>query len=224
MRSLKIIAALGLLAGGLFLIPTIWLTPWKIEHFYTRVLIEELMESPQLLSTLRILEPMGIDFHSDDLDDHSMESAFRGQERVNRNLEILRSYDTASMTAAEKLSRDIMEDFLSNIQQGLNDWLYHGYVISQLSSIHTDLPDFTINTHQINNTADAENYLARVSKMAKAMDQTIEVARLFKTKGVVAPDFILSKARIDVESFIAKPAHENALYVSFDERIKEVED
>ena len=46
--------------------------PWRIELHFHRVLARFLLESPMLLSQLRILEPWGLDFHSDDLDDFSV--------------------------------------------------------------------------------------------------------------------------------------------------------
>ena len=47
--------------------------PWRIELHFPRVLARFLLESPMLLSQLRILEPWGLDFHSDDLDDFSVD-------------------------------------------------------------------------------------------------------------------------------------------------------
>ena len=52
------IAAMAFIAGSaaLFVIPTVWGTPWSIEHLYTRVFAEVVLERPMLLSRLRLLE------------------------------------------------------------------------------------------------------------------------------------------------------------------------
>ncbi len=70
-------AAFAFAALTLFLVPTLWGRPWWIEHFYTRVFVEFALDRPMLLSQLRLLEPYGLDFHSDDLDDFSVEFAMR---------------------------------------------------------------------------------------------------------------------------------------------------
>ena len=34
------------LAAAVFVIPTLWFKPWSINHFYMRVLLEQLLERP----------------------------------------------------------------------------------------------------------------------------------------------------------------------------------
>ena len=63
------VVALILLSLAVFLVPTLWGKPWVIEHFYARVFLSFALDHPELLSSMRILEPMGLDFHHDDLDD-----------------------------------------------------------------------------------------------------------------------------------------------------------
>jgi len=61
-RRLGLAALIAIAGLGLFLVPTIWGKPWSIEHFYLRVFAELVLERPQLLSRLRILEPWGLDW------------------------------------------------------------------------------------------------------------------------------------------------------------------
>ena len=68
-RRFVLYAAFAFAASTLFLVPTLWGRPWSIEHFYTRVFVEFALDRPMLLSQLRLLEPYGLDFHSNDLDD-----------------------------------------------------------------------------------------------------------------------------------------------------------
>ncbi len=91
----SILSVLGLLlvAGAVFVVPTIWFKPWSIDHFYGRVFVRFALRHPMMLSGMRLLEPMGLDFHNDDLDDFSM--AFQEKEArfIEDELETLRSYD-----------------------------------------------------------------------------------------------------------------------------------
>ncbi len=110
------ILALVLTASAIFLIPTIWGKPWTIEHFYARVFLEHMLAHPQLLSSLRILEPMGFHFHNDDLDDYSIASTYQDLERAERVLEILRRYDRDKLD--DTLSYDVLEWFLADAVDG----------------------------------------------------------------------------------------------------------
>ena len=81
-RRLGLAALLALAALAVFLVPTLWGKPWSIEHFYLRVFAELALERPELLSRLRILEPYGLDWFSDELDDYSV--AFAAAHRAPR--------------------------------------------------------------------------------------------------------------------------------------------
>ena len=95
--------------AAVFAVPTIWGTPWSIEHFYLRVLARSLLDRPMLLSRLRILEPYGLDFHSDDLDDFSTQ--FRREElrRLRGELATLRGYDREDQDESQLLSTDVLD-------------------------------------------------------------------------------------------------------------------
>ena len=225
-RWLKIILALVVvvvIAATVFLVPTIWFKPWSINHFYSRVLLEFALESPMLLSQIRILEPMGLDFHSDDLDDASVEAQQKFFERARRNLGILHSYDASSMTPAERISYDTMEMFLEAAIEG-ERFRFHGYPLNQMSGQQSRLPDFMINTHQINRRKDAENYIVRVSKFGVYYDQVLAGLKLREEKGIIPPRFVIRRVLDEMNGFVEKPPKENALYVHFQEKLVELED
>ncbi|NNL65499.1 MAG: hypothetical protein HKP30_04595, partial [Myxococcales bacterium] len=103
-RGLTIFLAVALLAAAVFVVPTIWGRPWKIEHYYLRVLVEFVVGHPMLLSYARILEPYGLDFHSDDLEDFSVEATRKMADQVDRFLEGLREYDRDDQSEAQLVS------------------------------------------------------------------------------------------------------------------------
>ena len=62
-KILKIAGALLaviLLVGGLFLAHTWYFKPVNINLFFARTMMQIMMESPELLSMVRVLEPIGI--------------------------------------------------------------------------------------------------------------------------------------------------------------------
>jgi uncharacterized protein (DUF885 family) len=206
------------LGAAVFLVPTIWFKPWLIEHFYERVFIEFLLERPMLLSQLRVLEPYGLDFHSDDLDDFSVEFTLKSGEQVERNLRILRSYDYESQSEEQRLSTDILEWFLRTQAEGI-PFLFHNYPLNQLDGVQSTLPDFMLNTHQVQDEGDARDYVTRLSRFGVALDQVIESVRYRAERRIVPPRFVVRHVRREVEEFVDDPPTEHVLYTEFSEKL-----
>lgn len=224
-RLWKLLLAVGgalFLGAVVFLIPTLWFTPWSIDHFYSRVFLEYALDHPMLLSQMRILEPMGLDFHNDDLDDPSVAFQLREAERVDRNLEILRSYDVSGMTSSERLSRDVLEWFLADAQAG-NRFQFHGYPLNQTGGVHNGLPSFMITTHRIDDPAGAEDYVIRVEKFGPFFDAVLDDLRHREEMGIIPPRFVITAVLRDMEAFRAHPAEENQLFVHFQEALVSLE-
>ena len=60
-KTFKIIGTLllvVLIAGGLFLAHTWYFKPVNINLFFARTMMQVMVESPEMLSTLRVLEPV----------------------------------------------------------------------------------------------------------------------------------------------------------------------
>ncbi len=227
MRPLFRIAAvsfLGLLiAGAIFLIPTIWFKPWSIDHFYARAFIEMAMERPMTLSQLRILEPYGLDFYSGDLDDYSIDFARRSQHQVVRNLEILRSYDRDALPEEGRLSRDVLDWYLQLLADG-EPFLFHDYPLNQFAGVHTRLPDFMVNIHQVNDVGDARSYISRLSGFGLALDQVIEGVRYRAELGIVPPRFVLEHVDGEIAELLSTAAAEHVLYTKLEEQLRALEE
>lgn len=213
MRRLRVPAvALGVLfaAAAAFAVPTVWGKPWSIDHFFVRVLARFLLDSPMLLSQLRVLEPLGLHFHSDDLDDFSVAHARSRVRMVGEELAVLRSYDRAALSPGQQRSYDVLEWFLGGLSEG-ERWILHDYPVNQFEGVQSTLPDFLLNIHQINDVRDARDYVARLGKLDVALDQALDGVRVRRDHGVVPPRFVLDRVRGEVAGFIASPPAEHTL-------------
>ncbi len=224
MRRLKRIAAwssgLLLAAGLVFCVPTVWGKPWSIDHFYARVFVEFALDHPMLLSGMRILEPAGITFHNDDLDDFSVAATERQLQMVEDNLDVLREYDRDALE--DPLSYDVLEWFLADQADGRR-FAYHGYPVNQMSGFQSSLPDFMVNTHRIDDLEGAEDYVTRVSKFGDAFAQTLGNIEHRERMGIVPPRFVMTRVLVEMRDFVAVPPRENILYAHFEERLAEIE-
>lgn len=224
-RTKKIIwsiVALLVLAVALFAVPTIWFKPWTIEHFYARTFLVFALRHPMMLSSMRILEPMGLEFHSDDLDDVSI--AFQEKEArwLDKQVEILHRYDRGGLDEPGRLSYDILDWFLLDAQQ-TNRFMFHDYPVTQLGGAHTGLPDFMTTTHQIDKPADAENYIARLGRFGVFFDQVIDGLRHRERLGILPPDWVFGKVLAEIDKFTAGEPGDNLLYTHLDERLQQLD-
>jgi uncharacterized protein (DUF885 family) len=93
------------------------------------------------------------------------------------------------------------------------------YTINQNSGPTVDIPNFLISKQPVNDSEDAAVYLVRLAAVEDALDGALESFRNGVSKGAIPPDFVVDKALAVVESFLTAPAEENAIYVSFLERL-----
>lgn len=219
---IAIVGGLVVLLAAVLLYPLLLGRPRNIDHFFTRVFLEFALDHPLMLSQLRILEPYGIHFHADDLDDFSV--AFQREElrEMKSNLEILRQYDFDSLSDEERRSAEILEWFLATQVAGEPFQLYD-YPVNQMNGIQKGLPDFLINVHQIGNERDAANYVTRVGKLGQAFDQVVEGLEARREAGNVPPRFVLAQVRTEMQRFVAPPPEEHVLARHLEDAMGELE-
>ncbi len=217
------VLALLALAAGIFLVPTLWGKPWKIEHFYARVFGTFALRHPMMLSSMRLLEPAGLRFHNDDLDDMSVRFQKFEAEWLEEQLGVLRSYDRESMTDAGKLSYDVLEWFLADQHEG-NRFPLHTYPVNQLGGIQSGLPEFMITSHHLGDARDAKDYIARVTRFGTAFDQVLEGLELREEQGIVPPRFVIRHVLREMRDFVGGPPTEQVLYTHFAEATAKLDD
>jgi uncharacterized protein (DUF885 family) len=92
------------------------------------------------------------------------------------------------------------------------------YPVTQQDGAITSVAEFLDSLHQINSKADAESYLARLSGMAKQLDQ--ESAQIMRDagNGVMPPNFIAKNASSQLQGFRNTPAATQTLVTSIAQR------
>jgi uncharacterized protein (DUF885 family) len=223
MKIIKYTLLLILIVGVFWLGNLIWFRPFNINLFYEKIFIEFALKNPELLSTLRILEPMGINFHNAKLTDGSDAFAHEMNDLVKDDLDSVRKYDRSSLNESQKLSYDILEWFLQDQVEGMK-FMYHNYPLNQLGGVQSQLPSFMASIHYIGNKKDAENYIARLSKFGIRFDQELEGLRIREEKKIIPPRFVIEKVLTEMRNFSSQTPKENILFTSFDEKVKKLSD
>jgi uncharacterized protein (DUF885 family) len=222
-KTIKYTLLIIVAAGAFWLTNLIWFRPFNINLFYEKIFIEFALKNPELLSTLRILEPMGLNFHNDDLNDGSDAFAHEMNNLINKDLESLRKYDRSSLNESQKLSYDILEWFLQDQVEG-EKYMYYNYPLNQLAGVQSQLPSFMASIHYVGNKKDAENYIARLSKFGIRFDQELEGLRIREQKKIIPPQFVIEKVLTEMRNFINQKPKENILFISFEEKVKKLSD
>lgn len=216
-------AAVAVLAGGVFVTNLIWFKPFSFDHFQTRVVVEQGLDSPQTMSSLRMLEPWGITGHNAKLDDMSLAHDAQQRERTRENYEMLMSYDDDGLSEEQRFNKKLMAYSLkSELEHPEFD--YYNYPLTQLYGWHNNFPSFMTGTHSIQNLEEAEYYVARLNAARGQFDQFMEQLKKREELGIIPPIFILEKVEAQLNPFIKDDPKENAFYVGVKGSIEGLED
>jgi uncharacterized protein (DUF885 family) len=211
---------LVLVMSGALLAHTIWFKPAKIDWFYTRVFAQFALQSPELLSRLRILPPW-LDFYSSKLDDASPAREIELAEMIKDNYAMLRRYDRDSLDREGQLSYDVLGFFLS-IQAEGDRFRFYNFPVNQMFGVQSGLPNFMAQVHRVTNKSEAKAYLARLDKFPQKFSQVIEGLKVREGKGIIPPQFTVEEVLKQMNDFAAKPAKDNPLYVSLKEKLEKL--
>jgi uncharacterized protein (DUF885 family) len=206
-----LLAAVVLLA--VVAVHLVWFRPFDIDLFFERVFIEYALDDPELLTTLRLLEPLGIESHNVKLTDASPRRQLALQDKLKDDLATLQAYDRDDLSDGQKLSHDILEYFLAMAVEG-QPWDFHNYPVNSLSGVQNELPAFMAADHRVTSKSQARDYIARLEKFPEKFEQVQEGLVYRQKRGILPPRFVIEKVLDGMRSFVRTPARENVLYLS----------
>lgn len=164
----------------------------------------------------------------DKWDDMSKEAEEKSLERTKARLAYLKdSVDKNKLDEATKLSYKLavqqQEDDISDFQYRL-----HNYPVNQMFGIHSQVPSFLINMHQITNKSDAEAYVSRLNGVNMMFDQTIEMLKEREEAGIMPPKFVFPRAIESSNNILkGKPfdnsSKEGALLADFTNKLEKLD-
>jgi len=221
-RAIAALVLLLVLAATAFFIHVWYFKPYSIDLFFGRTALKLALESPELLSSVRVLEPLGIDYHSDDLDDASMAAGDRMFALLRDAQETANAYDDNKIDAGEQRSKKILLSLLDLVVEG-ERFRFHNYPVNQMFGVQNGFPTFMEDTHQVEDVEDAEDYISRLSKVGVKFDQVIDGLRHRETLGILPPQFVVDKVLAEMTGFVGTPTQEGILYTALERKIEEAE-
>ena len=199
-----------------------WGKPWYINNFFNRVVLQVALQSPEMLSSIHVLEGIGIKGHQRELDDESLASGDKLFQKMKENKKILLSYADEDLSKSEKLSKDIAMYLLETLDDA-EKFRFHNYPVNQLFGVQNGFPSFMESTHQVNDLRDAEDYVIRLSKVGTKFSQVLEGLKVRQEKGILPPRFVIERVLTEMTEFTATPAAENILHTALSDKMDKAE-
>jgi uncharacterized protein (DUF885 family) len=145
--------------------------------------------------------------------------------------ELLHAYDYNTLSGDEQLSYDIYSWYLEDRLQGHQFMLYN-FPVNSLTiwGKQNWLVDFMVNYQPIEDVADVEDYLARLSEIDTWVEQLIEGLEVRAQSGIIPPKYMLDASIRQVEEHLGMGVSSDAspeatlLYSSFLTKIAQVDD
>ncbi len=219
MKWVGLTLALLLVLGGAFIAHSWYFKPVNINIFFARAFLQTALESPEMLSSIHVLEQFGIKGHNAKLDDESKEAGDRLFEHLKNSRQVLLTYDGEDLNEKDRMSKRIALDLMDTLLE-LEKYRYHNYPVNQLFGVQNGFPSFMQSTHQVHSVRDAEDYVARLSQVGRKFDQVLDGLRHREELGILPPQFVVTEVLEEMRNFVATPAEEGILMVSLTDKMK----
>jgi uncharacterized protein (DUF885 family) len=113
--------------------------------------------------------------------------------RVNSLATMRDSFDYDTLTSAGKESFDLWV-FQTEVAQADIEFIYHHYLFGELGGPEVEFPTFLINFHKVDSEQDMQDYISRISAMARAMKQITLLGLNAGERGIRPPQFAFDTA------------------------------
>lgn len=128
------------------------------------------------------------------------------------DLKRVRAADRTGLDHATRTSLAVVDSAYSVALDGfaqpygdvaVGGWRNTPYVVIQNVGAYLDIPKFLDSDHPVNNSADAEAYLARLGQYPAALDGETQRLKAAGAQGLIAPAFLIDKAVRQMEASLA---------------------
>lgn len=213
-----LITVVILLTATIFLVNLIWFRPFSVHHFFERSFVMTVIEDPEELSRLRVLDGFGITAHQRRLTDPADVNAFRLYSQAKRDLETLSAYPAQRLSAAQRLSTDVLSYYLNDRVEGA-EFIYHTMPVNYVSDVQRDVLEFMATIHEIHDRTDAGNYLARLEHIAPVAESLLKMIETRREMKLEPPRPVVARTVADLRRMVDAPVESGALYLDFERKL-----
>lgn len=139
---------------------------------------------------------------------------------------LLDSINPHSLNKATLISYKLLKGELELALEG-DQYRHYDYPVNQMRGVHTAIPSFLINIHQIVDESDAQAYLQRLNSVDERVNQLLTQLKIREEKKIIPPKFlfpkILEATKNVIQGFpITKDKEPNLLYKDFEDKLSKL--
>jgi uncharacterized protein (DUF885 family) len=215
-----LLVLLVLVAGGASM--WFWFTPVGVNNYINKVMIQLASDSPELLTSLGMIDNTPLDFHSGKLADRTRAQDDRSLAKLRKARAGLDKYGPEGLEGQELLSWRVAAWFFDNTLRRA-EFEYGGYREVQNSGATVNLPRFLTDMHSIKNEKSVHRYISRLNEFGRVLAEVKVRVEDDRDHGVVPPDFVIEKSLAGMRTFIEGGAADNPLVTTLPEKLDEIE-
>ena len=197
----------------------------RLAALLDRVSTQILRESPERATSLGVSEQVAGGRYIDRLGDSTKEGARRYRGILEAALRDLGALDRTQLPARDIVTIDVVktsfENSVANSRYEVGGGAGAPYAVTQLTGSYTDFPDFMDQQHPLRTRDEADAYLARLRQYPRVLDEETAVVAEDAAHGVIAPDFAIDKALIQLDAFANTAPADTVLVQSLVRRLPE---
>ena len=188
-----------------------------LDQFFDASYTQLLLRNPEVLTGAGLSEQFGL--RNDQLNNLSDAYVRETQKLEDAILEILRTYDRASLSPEQQVSYDVYEWYLDSRARG-HDLIYCEYPVHfMVGSYDIELIRLFTEIHPLVTRQDVEDYLSRLSQVDDQVAQVMEGLELREQAGTIPPKFIIEMALPNLQAIADSGAASTPFYTAFSQKL-----
>jgi uncharacterized protein (DUF885 family) len=199
-----------------------WFTPVGLNNYVNKITLQLALDSPQILTSLGLIDNTLLDFHSGKLDDQTKEAEKRSLEKLKKARAGLDRYGPDGLSGQELLTWKITAWFFDDLIRQA-EFEYSGYRINQISGVTVNTPQFLTDAHVIKNERSVERYLSRLREFGRVLREARERVEDDRANGVIPPDFVIDQSLLGMRRFIEDAPSNNPLVTTLEPKLGSIE-
>jgi uncharacterized protein (DUF885 family) len=207
----------------------VWGAPPTINLAVERLGLRWMLQDPEALTELGLLDNTLLDFYSGTLTDASPRRMEQLRELDRDGLTLIRRYHLGSLTGQQAITYRLMRWYFEQNLRGhrfdyhwISNPVFMGpYPVNHVFGVQVDLIRFLCLEHQIKGRRSMRRYLQRLEEVGWKIEGLQDSLLARRMDGVIPPRFVLEKVLHQIGEFLAGPPEENPLYTSFLTRMEE---
>ncbi len=195
----------------------------RLATILDRAVLEVLRRSPERCTSLGISEERAGGRYIDRLSDVSKQAERDARTQSEAIVAELRQVERARLDTRDAVTLDVVLTALQNNIDSSRFEVGGGatgpYVVTQLTGAYRNFPDFMDAQHPLRTRDHADAYLTRLNAYAGVLDEQSDIIAEDAAAGVIAPDFAIDKALLQLRQFAGAAPSETVLVQSLVRRL-----